>query len=84
MTQFNTTCPASVDNSFGPWIGSNCRDGFDFTLLFEETILTIPLLLLFLFAFPIRIVQLARTETKVLPSVQHWLKAVCGFLKYFF
>lgn len=28
-------CPESVDGSFGPWAGPDCRGGLDFTFLFE-------------------------------------------------
>lgn len=31
------SCDVSADNVFGPRVDS-CRDGFDFTLLFEQTI----------------------------------------------
>ncbi|KAJ6784449.1 hypothetical protein PWT90_09718 [Aphanocladium album] len=35
------SCPAAADNAFGPAVSALCRSGFDFTLLFEESILTI-------------------------------------------
>ncbi len=35
------SCPVSADNVFGPAVAAPCRAGFDFTLLFEETVLTI-------------------------------------------
>ena len=31
----------SVEDVWGPVVASSCLNGFDFTLLFEETILTI-------------------------------------------
>ena len=34
-------CTIDIENQFGPLIATSCLDGFDFTLLFEETILTI-------------------------------------------
>ncbi|KAM7200841.1 hypothetical protein V8F20_005083 [Naviculisporaceae sp. PSN 640] len=53
-----------LDNSFGPHVGP-CRGGFDFTLLFEETILIIlPLGLMLLILLP-RIWYLLRRERKV-------------------
>ncbi|KAH6703299.1 multidrug resistance protein MDR [Leptodontidium sp. MPI-SDFR-AT-0119] len=56
-----------VDDSFGPYAGY-CRGGFDFTLLFEETILTIaPLASLFI-ASLLRLVYLSRQTIKVYPS----------------
>ena len=66
-----------VDDTFGPYAG-NCRGGFDFTLLFEESILSIlPLALLLLIA-PFRISYLFRRTIKVDPS--SWLasKLVSG------
>jgi ATP-binding cassette, subfamily C (CFTR/MRP), member 1 len=34
------SCPFSLDNNFGPSVNS-CRRAFDFTLLFEQSILSI-------------------------------------------
>jgi hypothetical protein len=54
---------ALLDNDFGPHAQS-CRGGFDFTLFFEETNLTIsPLALLILIA-PLRIFYLFRKDKK--------------------
>jgi hypothetical protein len=54
-----TSSCAVVDNSFGPHAG-DCRGGFDLTLLFEESILVLPLLSLLLLAAPGRLVYLLR------------------------
>lgn len=44
-------CSIELENVFGPIVGSSCLHGFDFTLLFEETILTlVPLGVTFLAA----------------------------------
>ncbi|KAH7237781.1 P-loop containing nucleoside triphosphate hydrolase protein [Fusarium redolens] len=48
---------SSCDDSFGPHAG-DCRGGFDFTLLFEESILTLPITALVLLAAPCRVVYL--------------------------
>lgn len=53
-----------ADDAFGPWAGSTCRGGFDFTLLFEESILTIPVQAVFLLVVPWRLFQLLRSERK--------------------
>lgn len=53
-----------LDNSFGPHAGP-CRGGFDFSLLFEETILTILPIGLMLLILPPRIWYLLRRERKV-------------------
>lgn len=45
-----------------------CRGGFDFTLLFEETILTVLPLALLLIVAPFRIWYLFKKETKVIHS----------------
>ncbi len=37
----NHSCTIDVERAFGPSVSSTCLGGFDFTLLFEETILTI-------------------------------------------
>ncbi len=71
-----SNCQASNDNSFGP-IVEGCRSGFDFTLLFEQTILSIgPSAMLLLFAPP-RFVKLLRSSKKTLSGHHHLVKTVC-------
>lgn len=53
-----------VDDTFGPYAGS-CRGGFDFTLLFEESLLSIVPLCLVLAVVPFRVVYLFRRTVKV-------------------
>ncbi|KAF2004654.1 P-loop containing nucleoside triphosphate hydrolase protein [Amniculicola lignicola CBS 123094] len=53
-----------TDASFGPGIGS-CRGGFDFTLLFEDSILSLLPQAIFLFLAPIRLATLRRRRDKV-------------------
>ncbi|KAK5989321.1 ABC multidrug transporter B [Cladobotryum mycophilum] len=44
MTNRDTSCSIAVEDVFGPVVSATCLGGFDFTLLFEESILTtIPL-----------------------------------------
>ncbi len=57
-----------VDNTFGPHAGE-CRGGFDFTLLFEETILTLLPVGLLLVVIPPRVWYLLGRERKVTPRV---------------
>ena len=57
----------SIDDSFGPH-ASGCRGGFDFTLLFEECILTILPVLLALLVTPFRLLYLTRKTIKVTSS----------------
>lgn len=53
-----------IDNTFGPYAG-DCRGGFDFTLLFEESILTLFPVTLLLLVAPARIYYLLAKQTKV-------------------
>ncbi|KND92186.1 Multidrug resistance-associated protein 1 [Tolypocladium ophioglossoides CBS 100239] len=73
--------PFCPDDTFGPWAGYGCRAGFDFTLLFEESILTIPLQCLLLVALPIRVFQLLKSDVQVRFSLLLPIKAVCSLLK---
>jgi hypothetical protein len=66
----------SVDKTFGPYAGSQCRGGFDFTLLFEESILSILPLALVLGVAPFRILYLWRKQTKVATSGLLYMKLV--------
>ncbi|KAH7329602.1 P-loop containing nucleoside triphosphate hydrolase protein [Stachybotrys elegans] len=50
---------ASLDDTFGPHAG-DCRGGFDLTLLFEESILILPLVSLLLLSAPLRLFFLLR------------------------
>lgn len=48
-------CSPTADNVFGPAVGAGCRDGFDFTLLFEQSILSILPATILLIVSPFRI-----------------------------
>lgn len=48
-----------IDDSFGPHAG-DCRGGFDLTLLFQESILVVPITSVLLLAVPYRIFYLLR------------------------
>lgn len=41
MFASDNLCSVVIEDVFGPLVSRACLDGFDFTLLFEETILTI-------------------------------------------
>ncbi|KAF9771912.1 hypothetical protein IL306_010421 [Fusarium sp. DS 682] len=58
-------CTSSIDASFGPFVGPECRDGFDFTLAFEQSILVLFPAALFLILAPIRIFRLRTVPIKV-------------------
>ncbi|EAW08899.1 putative ABC transporter [Aspergillus clavatus NRRL 1] len=68
---------ACDDNAFGPVINHGCRAAFDFTLLFEQTILSIAPSALFLLLAPWNYVCLLRGPRKVQPSFLAWWKRCC-------
>ncbi|ORY11757.1 hypothetical protein BCR34DRAFT_455438, partial [Clohesyomyces aquaticus] len=69
MAPNSTDVCAAVDNSFGPYAGESCRGGFDFTLFFEDTILSILPLALILCILPFRVFYLWKKTTKVSRSL---------------
>lgn len=71
----NDTC-LIIDHAFGPY-AKECRGGFDFTLLFEETILTVLPAALFIIAATLRLFYLVRQPHKVYPGFTLYLKLVC-------
>lgn len=68
-------CSIAAENSFGPQV-VGCLGGFDFTLLFEETILSILPMSVVLLFLPVRIVHLFKSEPKVYEGLLHNLKLV--------
>ncbi|KAF4342275.1 multidrug resistance [Fusarium beomiforme] len=67
---------SSCDDSFGPY-ARDCRGGFDFTLLFEETILILPITAVLLIAAPCRIAFLLRkNKVKVNTSYLLYCKII--------
>jgi len=71
-----TLCSVQADAVFGPAVMSSCRDGFDFTLLFEQTLLDILPAVGFIFAFPSRFWCLAKSNTKTLVVPARFQKLV--------
>ncbi|CCD44945.1 similar to ABC transporter [Botrytis cinerea T4] len=70
----NSFCP---DDSFGPTVKvQSCRDGFDFTLLFEESIFTILPATLLLCAVPFRFWSIYRRPDAVKGSLLRIFKLV--------
>ena len=68
-----------IDDSFGPYAGE-CRGGFDFTLLFQETILSILPMILLLTLVPFRVAYLLKRERKVNSNLLLPTKLVRGLL----
>lgn len=73
---------ASVDNTFGPWAGPDVRGGFDFTLLFEESILSLLPIIIVLLVAPFRIFYLFKKENKLSTSKLLFTKLVCYYPPY--
>jgi len=71
-----------VDDTFGPH-ASACRGGFDFTLLFEESLLIILPLALFLVCTLFRILYLMKKETKVVRNKLIILKVVSATVIFY-
>jgi hypothetical protein len=65
----------AVDNTFGP-AATDCRGNFDFTLLFEESVLSILPSALFLLIVPYRFLHIYRGSRKVRRSVLQTVKLV--------
>jgi ATP-binding cassette subfamily C (CFTR/MRP) protein 1 len=68
-------CDANADNVFGPRVEA-CSRQFDFTLLFEQSILSIAPAALFTFLLSFRITQLYRVGRKTLPNYLRDVKLV--------
>jgi ATP-binding cassette subfamily C (CFTR/MRP) protein 1 len=71
----NSTALVS-DDSFGPFLKLPSKETFDFTLLFEETILSIGPSALLLLLIPPRILQLWKASRKVTGSYLQTAKTV--------
>jgi ATP-binding cassette subfamily C (CFTR/MRP) protein 1 len=74
-----STCSPHADNVFGPVVAAPCRHGFDFTLLFEQSILSIGPSCIFLLILPLRLFWLYHSKaTTVVPRYSVYTrKAVC-------
>lgn len=70
-----------ADDSFRSSIIPQCRGGFDFTLLFEQSVLSLAPLIMLLFAVPVRLIELVGTDVKTIPSRLHLVKVVSHDLK---
>lgn len=68
-------CSIAAEKLFGPQV-VGCLGGFDFTLLFEETVLSILPMSVVLLFLPVRIVHLFKSERKVYEGLLHNLKLV--------
>ncbi|KAI0814150.1 ABC transporter [Xylaria sp. FL0064] len=73
-------CPSDADSSFGPAINSSCRGGFDFTLLFEESILSLSPAALFIIVSSWRVVYLVKSRTKASSNPARFQKFTVAFI----
>lgn len=77
MFQAWLPCSAADEDVFGPTIHDSCHHGFDFTLLFEEMILTLLPIILAWLAAPIRAWNLRHASEKANRSWLYAAKEVC-------
>jgi hypothetical protein len=79
MASSRSTGPScrDLDNTMRIDAGS-CRGGFDFSLLFEETILEILPIVLMLIVVPVRLWHLSQKRSKVVGSWLLHVKLVSG------
>ncbi|KAJ0353305.1 hypothetical protein COL154_003366 [Colletotrichum chrysophilum] len=76
----STMCSPAADDSFGPII-QDCRDGFDFTLTFEQCLFTILPASLLLLVAPLRLFQLGKLPRAVSGNILRLCKiAAIGVL----
>ncbi|GAM36282.1 vacuolar glutathione S-conjugate transporter [Talaromyces pinophilus] len=71
-------CADAADDAFGPAVGAGCRDGFDFTLLFEQSILSILPAAIILIASPFRIKYLLSKDIRTQYNPVRIAKLVVG------
>lgn len=66
----------TADEHFGPFIPSACRGGFDFTLSFEQDILSIVPNVLFVLAAVLRLSLLVKRPRKSVDLIWRWTSVV--------
>jgi ATP-binding cassette subfamily C (CFTR/MRP) protein 1 len=82
MAGVSKACSIAADDQFGPQVDT-CLRKFDFTLLFEETILTILPMAIVLFATACRVVVLSMRGRKTQLDILSALKLVrASFSEY--
>ncbi|KAK7418553.1 hypothetical protein QQX98_003898 [Neonectria punicea] len=65
MNSSTPHCASSADTAFGPMVDADCRQGFDFTVTFEQSVfIVLPASLLLLVA-PLRLLHLRKARVKV-------------------
>lgn len=74
-TRYSGPSCHDLDNTLRIDAGS-CRGGFDFSLLFEESILQVLPIILMLITIPVRLWHLSQKRNKVVGSILVFLKLV--------
>ncbi|RAK73686.1 putative ATP-binding cassette transporter [Aspergillus fijiensis CBS 313.89] len=69
-----SNCSLDADNVFGPVVPLGCRNGFDFTLLFEQSILGILPAAVFLLASPLRVGYLIKKDARTQRNSPRFVK----------
>ncbi|PWY72973.1 multidrug resistance-associated protein [Aspergillus heteromorphus CBS 117.55] len=73
-------CSLDADNVFGPVVVHACRDGFDFTLLFEQSIFGLIPAVAFLLASPLRVRQLAKKDVRTERNAMRMAKLILALV----
>jgi hypothetical protein len=60
------SCPIRADDTLGPVVVGPCRQHFDFTLMFEQSIMSIGPSSILLFLVPLALYGLSRSEVKTI------------------
>lgn len=61
-------CAPTADAAFGPIVSQDCRSGFDFTLVFEQSIFVLAPGCVLLLLAPFRLAVLLKRAPQVKPS----------------
>src|ERR1700761_3091207 len=73
FAMFPHTCSLAADRKFGPLI--QCKE-FDFTLVFEQSILVIAVSTLFLISIPLRLKKVLSQDEKTFATKGYYAKLV--------
>lgn len=71
-------CAPTADAAFGPVVDTACRDGFDFTLVFEQSIFVLAPAAVLVLVAPLRLRQLRKSPIKVADNASRMVKLVSG------
>lgn len=72
-------CVPTADAAFGPVVDAACRDGFDFTLVFEQSIFVLLPAAILVLTAPLRLLQLRKSPIQVADHASRMIKLVSRF-----